>query len=84
MRPKEVSSGGKGSGTSRSTAPAADQHRKLRYTVEFLTPLYPRKRVCNSRRRWGGGKQDCLGLLHDGTVSRKIFAEPAAGLIRAT
>ena len=52
--------------------------KKLRYTVEFLTPLYPRKRV----RKFASSleeMQDCLGLLHDDTVGRQIVADFALG-----
>jgi CHAD domain-containing protein len=48
--------------------------KKLRYGVEFLAPLYPGKRV----RKFASSleqMQDCLGLIHDGMVSRQIVAD---------
>ena len=48
--------------------------KKLRYSVEFLAPLYPRKRV----RKFAASLeaiQDCLGLIHDDMVSRQIVAD---------
>lgn len=48
--------------------------KKLRYSVEFLAPLYPRKRV----RKFAASleaMQDCLGLMHDDMVSRELVAE---------
>jgi len=48
--------------------------KKLRYSVEFLAPLYPRKRV----RKFAASleaMQDCLGLIHDDMISREIVAE---------
>jgi triphosphatase len=52
--------------------------KKLRYSVEFLAPLYPRKRV----RKFAGSleaMQDCLGLIHDDMISREIVADFALG-----
>jgi inorganic triphosphatase YgiF len=48
--------------------------KELRYSVEFLAPLYPRKRV----RQFAASleaMQDCLGLIHDDMVSREIVAD---------
>jgi triphosphatase len=48
--------------------------KKLRYAVDFLAPLYPKKRV----RRFASSledMQDCLGLIHDDMVSREIVAK---------
>lgn len=47
--------------------------KKLRYSVEFLAPLYPRKQV----RKFATSleaMQDCLGLIHDDMISREIVA----------
>lgn len=47
--------------------------KKLRYSVEFLGPLYRRKRV----RKFASSleaMQDCLGLIHDDMISREIVA----------
>ena len=52
--------------------------KKLRYAVDFLAPLYPRKRV----RKFASSledMQDCLGLVHDDMVSRQIVADFALG-----
>ena len=52
--------------------------KKLRYAVEFLAPLYARKRV----RKYVSSLeklQDCLGLLHDDMVSRQIVADFGLG-----
>lgn len=48
--------------------------KKLRYAVDFLAPLYPKKRV----RKFASSleeMQDCLGLIHDDMVSRQIVAD---------
>jgi inorganic triphosphatase YgiF len=48
--------------------------KKLRYTVEFLAPLYRKKHV----RKFSSSleaMQDCLGLIHDDMVSRQIVAD---------
>lgn len=48
--------------------------KRLRYAVDFLTPLYAKKRV----RKFASTlekMQDCLGLLHDDMVSRQIVAD---------
>jgi len=48
--------------------------KKLRYAVDFLAPLYARKRV----RKFASSleeMQDCLGLIHDDMVSREIVAD---------
>jgi CHAD domain-containing protein len=47
--------------------------KKLRYSVEFLAPLYSRKRV----RKFAASleaMQDCLGLIHDDMISRELVA----------
>jgi CHAD domain-containing protein len=47
--------------------------KKLRYAVDFLAPLYAKKRV----RKFASllaEMQDCLGLIHDDTISREIIA----------
>jgi triphosphatase len=52
--------------------------KKLRYAVDFLAPLYPRKRV----RKFASSledMQDCLGLVHDDMVSRQIVADFGLG-----
>jgi inorganic triphosphatase YgiF len=52
--------------------------KKLRYAIEFLAPLYARKRV----RKFASSleeMQDCLGLIHDDMVSRQIVADFALG-----
>ena len=52
--------------------------KKLRYAVDFLAPLYAKKRVlkyASSLEKL----QDCLGLLHDDMVSRQIVADFALG-----
>ena len=48
--------------------------KKLRYAVDFLAPLYAKKRV----RKFASSleeMQDCLGLIHDDMVSRQIVAD---------
>ena len=48
--------------------------KKLRYAVDFLAPLYAKKRV----RKFATSledMQDCLGLLHDDMISRQIVAD---------
>jgi CHAD domain-containing protein len=48
--------------------------KKLRYAVDFLAPLYAKKRVrkfASSLREM----QDCLGLIHDDMISRQIVAD---------
>jgi inorganic triphosphatase YgiF len=48
--------------------------KKLRYAVDFLAPLYAKKKV----RKFASSleeMQDCLGLIHDDMVSREIVAE---------
>jgi inorganic triphosphatase YgiF len=45
--------------------------KKLRYAVDFLAPLYAKKRV----RKFGSALedvQDCLGLIHDDMIGRQI------------
>lgn len=52
--------------------------KKLRYAVDFLAPLYANKRV----RKFASSleeMQDCLGLIHDEMVGRRIVAEFALG-----
>lgn len=52
--------------------------KKMRYAVEFLAPLYRRKKT----RRFGASleaMQDCLGLIHDDMVSRQIVADFGLG-----
>lgn len=52
--------------------------KKLRYAVDFLAPLYARKRV----RKFASSlekMQDSLGLLHDDMVGRQIVADFALG-----
>jgi inorganic triphosphatase YgiF len=52
--------------------------KKLRYAVDFLAPLYDKKRV----RKFASSleeMQDCLGLIHDDMVSREIVADFALG-----
>ncbi|MCL6740546.1 CHAD domain-containing protein [Sphingomonas sp. RB56-2] len=47
--------------------------KKLRYSAEFLAPLYRKKQVrafVTSLERM----QDCLGLIHDDMISREIIA----------
>jgi triphosphatase len=48
--------------------------KKLRYAVDFIAPLYAKKRV----RKFASSledMQDCLGLIHDDMVSRQIVAD---------
>ena len=48
--------------------------KELRYSVEFLAPLYRRKRV----RKFAASleaMQECLGLIHDDMVSSQIVAD---------
>ncbi len=57
--------------------------KKLRYSVEFLAPLYRRKRV----RRFAASLealQDCLGLIHDDMVGRKIVTDFGLGEVGRT
>jgi len=52
--------------------------KKLRYTVEFLAPLYGKKQV----RRFTSSLeklQDCLGLVHDDMVGRQIVDDLGLG-----
>jgi triphosphatase len=52
--------------------------KKLRYAVDFLAPLFAKKRV----RKFASSLeklQDCLGLVHDDMISRQIVAEFALG-----
>jgi len=52
--------------------------KKLRYSVEFLAPLYRRKRVGKFASSLEA-MQDCLGLIHDDIISREIVADYALG-----
>jgi triphosphatase len=48
--------------------------KRLRYAVDFLAPLYAKKRV----RKFASSlekMQDCLGLIHDDMISRQIVAD---------
>lgn len=57
--------------------------KKLRYAVDFLSPLYARKRV----RKFASSleeMQECLGLLHDEMVTRQIVADFALGELSGT
>jgi inorganic triphosphatase YgiF len=48
--------------------------KELRYSIEFLAPLYRKKKV----RKFAASleaMQDCLGLIHDDMISREIIAE---------
>ena len=57
--------------------------KKLRYAVDFLAPLYAKKRV----RKFASSlekMQDCLGLIHDDMVGRQIVADLALGEISRT
>ena len=52
--------------------------KRLRYAVDFLAPLYAKRRV----RKFAsslGDMQDCLGLIHDDMVSRQIVGDFALG-----
>jgi inorganic triphosphatase YgiF len=48
--------------------------KKLRYTVDFLAPLYGRKRVRNFSSSLEK-MQDCLGLIHDDMINRQIVSD---------
>ena len=50
--------------------------KKLRYSAEFLAPLYRRKRVRTFAASLEA-MQDCLGLIHDDMISREIVADYA-------
>ena len=48
--------------------------KKLRYAVDFLAPLYAKKRV----RKFTSAveeAQECLGLIHDNTIGRQIVTD---------
>ena len=48
--------------------------KKLRYAVDFLAPLYAKKRV----RKFTSAveeAQECLGLIHDDTIGRQIVTD---------
>jgi CHAD domain-containing protein len=50
----------------------------MRYAVDFFAPLFARKQV----RKFGSSlekMQDCLGLIHDEMVSRRIVADFGLG-----
>lgn len=47
--------------------------KELRYSVEFLAPLYRRKKVRNFAASLEA-MQECLGLIHDDIISRDIVA----------
>ena len=50
--------------------------KKLRYSAEFLAPLYRKKRV-RAFATSLEAMQDCLGLVHDDMVSRQIVVDYA-------
>lgn len=57
--------------------------KKLRYAVDFLAPLYARKKI----RKFASSlaeMQDCLGLIHDDMVARQIVADFALGELSGT
>lgn len=57
--------------------------KKLRYAIDFLTPLYAKKRV----RKFASALenvQDCLGLIHDDTTGRQIVSALGLGGVELT
>lgn len=52
--------------------------KRLRYAVDFLAPLYAKRRV-RKFASWLEDMQDCLGLIHDDMVSRQLVADFALG-----
>jgi len=57
--------------------------KKLRYSAEFLAPLYRKKRVRQFATSLEA-MQDCLGLIHDDMVSRQIVADYALAVTGRT
>ena len=57
--------------------------KKLRYAIDFLAPLYAKKRV----RKFASALedlQDCLGLIHDDTTGRQIVSAFGLGGVKLT
>lgn len=52
--------------------------KELRYSAEFLAPLYRRKKVRNFAASLEA-MQECLGMIHDDMISRQIVADYELG-----